>query len=75
MIKDINSKPHGIEIDLTGSEGNAFCLMGMAKRWYKQLAYTPEKIEARMADMMSSDYEHLLAIMEEDFGSIVTFYR
>ena len=38
MIKSKNEMPdRGIEIDLTGPDGNAFALMGYASRLAKQL--------------------------------------
>ena len=60
------------EIDLTGPDGNAFTLMGYAKKYAKQLEIDPQPI---LDDMMSGDYEHLLEVFEEQFGSFVTLYR
>jgi hypothetical protein len=56
------------EIDLRGPQGNAYCLMAMAETWGKQLGYDTEAI---IKDMTSSDYEHLLKVFEEKFGTIV----
>jgi len=76
MIKDISEKQTtGIEIDLTGPEGNAFVLMGYSKRLGKQLGFSKEEIEKILADMKSGDYEHLLEVFDTWFGSIVTMYR
>ena len=72
-IKSINEKPHSeIEIDLTGPDGNAYALMAYARSWSKQLGYNAERI---LEDMQSSDYDHLIAVMEKNFGDIVTFYK
>jgi hypothetical protein len=60
------------EVDLTGSDGNAFALMGMAKGWSKQMNKDWENIQARM---MEGNYENLLVVLEEEFGMYVTFYR
>ena len=60
------------EIDLTGPDGNAFALLGYAKKYAKQLEIDPQPI---LDDMMSGDYEHLLEVFEEQFGSFVTLYR
>ena len=55
MIKDkSNSKP---TIDLTGPDGNAFALIGYARKFAKQLDFTKEQIETIIAEMMSRDYE------------------
>jgi len=70
----IVSKPktNGIEIDLTGPQGNSFYLLGTAKNLAKQLGLDGNEI---MKEMMSGDYENLLQVFDENFGSIVTLYR
>jgi len=45
MIKSINEKQSGVEIDLTGPEGNAFVLIGYAGKWAKQLGLDSKKIQ------------------------------
>jgi hypothetical protein len=72
MIKSIAEKSSPIEIDLTGPEGNAFVLLGYAKRWAKQLDLNSQDV---LDEMMIGDYENLLAVMEKYFGEYVTFYR
>ena len=62
-------------IDLTGPDGNAFALMGYAKQWAKQCDYTEEHIDAMLEDMMSGDYEHLLDVIDQQFGDYVDFLR
>ena len=74
-------QPRSIEIDLTGPEGNAFVLIGYAKKWARQLG--PETLmllygvtwEEIQKDMMSGDYEHVLDVIETYFGEYVTLYR
>jgi hypothetical protein len=73
MIKSKNSiSNRGIEIDLTGPDGNAFYLMGTAMTLARQLELDGESI---INEMQSSDYEHLLQVFEENFGNVVTLYR
>lgn len=73
MIKNKSDMPiRSIEIDLTGEDGNAFALMGYAKKFARQLGVDSEEI---ISNMMSGDYENLLEIFEENFGSFVTLYR
>jgi len=67
-----NKKEIGIEVDLTGPQGNAFCLLGTAKNLSKQLDKNWEVISN---DMKSGDYEHLLKVFEREFGEYVTLYR
>ncbi len=68
--KEMQSRP--IEIDLTGPEGNAFCLMGIAKKLAKQRSKDGDAIVKKMQE---SDYEHLLKVFDEEFGDFVTLYR
>jgi hypothetical protein len=73
MIKSIEEKPKkGIEIDLTGPDGNAWVLLGLARSWSKQIGLDSKAVER---EMMSGDYENLLQVMDKYFGSFVTFYR
>lgn len=73
MIKDRSEmEERGIEIDLQGPEGNAFCLMGKARNLAKQLDKDGDKI---VEEMMAGDYEHLLSVFEREFGDCVTLYR
>lgn len=72
MIKSINEKQGGVEIDLTGPDGNAFVLIGLASRWAKQLGLDSKKIQE---EMTSGDYENLIGVIEKYFGDYVTLYR
>ncbi len=72
MIKSKSEMPSGIEIDLTGPEGNAYALMGYAGRFCKQLGLNKEEV---IAEMMMGDYENLLDVFEKNFGHFVTMYR
>jgi hypothetical protein len=65
-------EPTEIVIDLTGPEGNAFALMGHAKNFCRQLGLDSGPI---ITDMMSGDYENLLEVFEENFGSFVILER
>ncbi len=61
-----------IIIDLTGPDGNAFALMGYAKRFAKQLGLNSSEI---INEMTSGDYEHLLEVFDKNFGSFVILER
>ena len=65
----INDTP--IVIDITGPEGNAYYLLGVAQRLGKQI-FDEERTADILVEMRSSDYENLLNVFEENFGSIVT---
>ena len=75
MIKDRKELKHKmIEIDLSGPDGNAFVLLGLANRLGKQM-YGYEKTEKILEEMRLSTYELLILTFDKYFGSIVTLYR
>jgi len=61
-----------IIIDLSGSDGNAFVLLGYAKRFARQLGLDATVIQA---EMMSGDYENLLEVFDRNFGKFVILER
>ena len=61
-----------IVIDLTGPDGNAFVLMGYAKRLARQIGIEPQPI---IEEMMSGDYENLLEVFDRNFGDFVILER
>ena len=65
-------KTNGIEIDLTGPQGNAFYLLGTAKNLANQLGLNSDEI---LNEMKSGDYENLLQVFDKNFGMFVTLYR
>jgi hypothetical protein len=71
MIKKKNES-FGIEIDLTGPNGNAFYLIGAANNLARQLGLDSKAIQA---EMMKGDYEHLVKVFDKHFGHFVTLYR
>jgi hypothetical protein len=71
MIKSKKQKL-GIEIDLTGPDGNAFVLIGTAGNLAKQLGLDAKAIRE---EMMKGDYENLVNTFDKHFGHFVTLYR
>jgi len=71
MIKE-KVKKEMIEVDLTGPEGNAFQLLGLAGTLSKQLGFDSKHIQS---EMMKGDYEHLVKTFDNYFGDFVTLYR
>ena len=65
-------KTKGIEIDLTGPQGNAFFLLGTAKKLANQLGLDSNEI---LTEMKSGDYENLINVFDKNFGSFVTLYK
>lgn len=64
-----------IEIDLTGSEGNAFYLLGLAADLARKLGYSPKAIGEMTNEMIRGDYEHLIQTLDEYFGEMIIMYR
>ena len=71
MIKS-KKQSLGIEIDLTGPDGNAFVLIGKAGNLAKQLGLDGKAIRE---EMMKGDYENLVNVFDKHFGHFVTLYR
>lgn len=61
-----------IEVDLTGPQGNAFYLLGLAKNLCKQLDIDTQVV---LDEMRESDYENLVQVFDGYFGKFVTLYR
>ena len=70
MIRAKQERTGPIVVDLTGPDGNAFALMGLASRLAKQLG-----IKSPTAEMMSGDYENLLEVFDKNFGDHVILER
>lgn len=61
-----------LKIDLTGPNGNAFYLLGLAKKLSIQFGNNEKEI---MDKMMSSNYKNLVKVFDEEFGDYVDLYR
>ena len=59
-------------IDLNGPDGNAFFLLGTAKRLAKELNLDEKAITE---EMRSGDYENLVTVFDKHFGDIVDLIR
>ena len=70
MIRKKSSGP--MVIDLTGSQGNAYFLLGTAKNLAKQLELDPDPITQ---EMISGDYENLIRVFDRYFGEYIILER
>lgn len=66
MIRE--KQQHEMVVNLTGPDGNAFALLGMAQKFAKQLDLDSEKI---LEEMKSGDYENLIEVFDSYFGDFV----
>jgi len=57
-----------LQIDLTGPEGNVFCLIGTGLRLGKQLGWNKAKLQEFSEGMMSQDYTHAVELFDHHFG-------
>ena len=71
MIRQ-KQQPSEIIIDLTGPDGNAFVLMGIAARLAGQLGLNKDQI---IGEMTAGDYEHLVQVFDKYFGEFVILER
>tara|TARA_R110002020_G_C15867359_1_gene737760 strand:+ start:41 stop:265 length:225 start_codon:yes stop_codon:yes gene_type:complete len=74
MIRKKQQQTGPVIIDLTGPDGNAFALMGYAKRFAKQLEWE-DGGSALINEMMEGDYDHLLEVFDNAFGEFVILER
>jgi len=72
MIKNKSEMPIKREIDLSGPQGNAFCLLGYAKSFCQQLGRDFAPINK---EMTNGDYDHLVEVFDREFGDFVTLYK
>jgi hypothetical protein len=50
------------ELELAGTDGNAFAVMGNVRSALRRAGNTKEDIAAVLAEMQAGDYDHLLAV-------------
>jgi hypothetical protein len=60
------------KIDLSGPNGNAFCLLGYATKYVMMAGKDAGPIRD---EMMSGDYENLLEVFDREFGEYVDLVR
>lgn len=54
-------------LKLVGTNGNAFAIMGEARRVAKKAGWSEDEIEAVTDEAMTGDYDHLLQTMMKHF--------
>lgn len=63
-------------IDLSGPQGNAFYLLGVASRYAKELLFfSKEETTELLNKMQSSDYENLIKVFDEHFDDFIDLVR
>ena len=72
MIREKKPSTGPIVIDLTGPDGNAYALMGMASKFSRSMGLDKRKV---LQEMMAGDYENLLQVFDGYFGDFVILER
>jgi len=70
--KDINRKQ---EIDISGPDGNAFVLLGIAAKFAKDLKYSKKQQAELLLEMKKSNYDNLIKVFDNHFGDYVDLVR
>ena len=65
-------EPKETIIDLTGPQGNAFYLLGVASKYARQLGLDSDEV---INEMKSGDYEHLIEVFDSYFGDFIILER
>ena len=71
----INKTSRRLVIDLTGPDGNAFVLLGIASNLGKEIGLSKEEIEEIKGRMTSGDYENLIEEFDKAFGTVCDLER
>jgi len=68
----LTKQPRKQVIDLTGPQGNAFYLLGLASKLCKQLDLDEDLV---LYDMKMGGYEHLITTFDDYFGNLIDLER
>ena len=55
------------QVQLVGNDGNAFAIMGACQRAARNAGWDKDRIQTVMDEMMSGDYDNLLATAMKHF--------
>jgi len=75
MTIRFKNSEYQIVIDLTGPDGNAYFLMGLASKYAKLQGMESVARLEMIEEMKSGDYENLLLVFDQYFGDIVILER
>ena len=68
----LTKQPRKQVIDLTGPQGNAFYLLGLANKLCRQIGIDEALV---LDDMKNGDYEHLITRFDKYFGNVIDLER
>tara|TARA_B100002019_G_C21154916_1_gene540189 strand:+ start:383 stop:592 length:210 start_codon:yes stop_codon:yes gene_type:complete len=59
-MSNVQTNIFGVEVQLSGTDGNAFMLMGRCSKAARQAGIEKSKIDEFTNEAMQGDYDHLL---------------
>jgi hypothetical protein len=62
-------------VDLSGPQGNAYALMGVARSIGRELNRPYNEIKDVETRMMSGDYDNLVKVMYLEYGDFIQFVK
>ena len=71
----LTKQPRKQVIDLTGPQGNAFYLLGLAVKLCNQIGFSGLGTTGILDDLKGGDYEHLITRFDYHFGDIIDLER
>ena len=71
----LEKTPRKQVIDLTGPQGNAFYLLGLAVKLCNQIGFSGLGTTGILDDLKGGDYEHLITRFDYHFGDIIDLER
>ena len=67
----LTKEPRKQVIDLTGPQGNAFYLLGLASKLCKQIGISEHETDLILEEMKSNGYTYLIETFDKYFGMII----
>ena len=67
----LTKQPRKQVIDLTGPQGNAFYLLGLASKLCKQIGISEHETNSILEEMKSNGYTNLIETFDRHFGMII----
>ena len=71
----LTKEPRKQVIDLTGPQGNAFYLLGLASKLCKQIGISEHETDSILEEMKSNGYTNLIETFDKHFGMIIDLER
>lgn len=73
-IHSRSKMPTKVQIDLSGPDGNTLALVAIAHNIGRQLGKDKDELDAIRKDMLSSNYDHVVATLEKHYGDFIDIY-